>query len=45
MLDFDFLGLSDEAEREEEESSSDTPDEVKFACVYFAWYPYIYANN
>ena len=43
MLDFDFLGLSDAAEREE--SSSDTPDEVKFACVYFAWYPYIYANN
>ena len=43
MLDFDFLGLSENAEREE--SSSDTPDEVKFACVYFAYYPYIYANN
>ena len=43
MLDLDILGLSEEAEREE--SSSDTPDEVKFACVYFAWYPYIYANN
>ena len=43
MLDFDVLGLSEAAEREE--SSSDTPDEVKFACVYFAFYPYIYANN
>ena len=39
----DILGLSDATEREE--SSSDTTDEVKFACVYFAWYPYIYANN
>ena len=39
----DILGLSDETEREE--SSSDTPDEVEFACVYFAYYPYIYANN
>ena len=43
MRDLDILGLSDETEREE--SSSDTPDEVKFACVYLAWYPYIYANN
>ena len=43
MLDLDILSLSEEAEREE--SSSDTPDEVKFACVYFAYYPYIYANN
>ena len=44
MLDaFEMFGLSDETEREE--SSSDTPDEVEFACVYFAWYPYIYANN
>ena len=43
MLDLNILGLSEEAEREE--SSSDTPDEVKFACVYFAFYPYIYANN
>ena len=39
----DILGLSDAAEREE--SSSDTPDEVKFARVYFAYYPYLYANN
>ena len=39
----DILGRSENAEREE--SSSDTPDEVKFASVYFAWYPYIYANN
>ena len=39
----DILGLSEEAEREE--SSSDTPDEVKFAWAYFAFYPYIYANN
>ena len=43
MLDFDFLGLSEKAERKE--SSSDTPDEVKFACVYFSYYPYICANN
>ena len=44
MLDtLDILGLSEETEREE--SSSDTPDEVKFACVYFAYYPYICANN
>ena len=43
MLDLDILGLSEAAEREE--SSSDTPDEVKFACVYFAYYPYIYANS
>ena len=43
MLDLNILSLSEEAEREE--SSSDTPDEVKFACVYFAYYPYIYANN
>ena len=43
MLDLDILGLSDEAEREE--SSSDTPDEVEFACVYFTYYPYLYANT
>ena len=39
----DLLGLSGAAEREE--SSSDTPDEVKFARVYFTYYPYLSANN
>ena len=27
---------------EQEESSSDTPDEVEFACVYFTYYPYLH---
>lgn len=26
------------------ESASDTPDEVEFACIYFAFYPYLTAN-
>lgn len=30
---------------EGEESASDTPDEVAFACIYFAYYPYLSANN
>ena len=29
---------------EREESTSDTPDEVGFACMYFAYYPYLTAN-
>ena len=39
----DLLGLFDGTERKE--SSSDTPDEVKFACVYFTYYPYLNANS
>lgn len=39
----DLLDLFGGTEREE--SSSDTPDEVEFACVYFAYYPYWTANT
>ena len=39
----DLLDLYNGTEREE--SSSDTPDEVKFARVYFTYYPYLYAIN
>ena len=39
----DLLELFDGTEREE--SSSDTPDEVKFARVYFTYYPYLNANS
>lgn len=28
----------------EKESSCDTPDEIGFACVYFAYYPYLGGN-
>ena len=38
-----LLGLYNGVEREE--SAADTPDEVKFACVYFTYYPYLCANN
>lgn len=31
-------------ETEWTESTSDTPDEVGFACMYFAYYPYLTAN-
>lgn len=27
-----------------EESSSDTPNEVEFACIYFSYYPYLNAT-
>ena len=39
----DLLDLYDGTEREE--STADTPDEVEFACVYFTYYPYLYANT
>ena len=39
----DLLDLYDGTEREE--STADTPDEVEFACVYFTYYPYLYANS
>lgn len=39
----DLLNLSDGTEREE--SLSDTPEEVAFASIYFAYYPYLYANT
>lgn len=39
----DLLDLFDGTEREE--SLSDTPEEVVFASIYFAYYPYLYANN
>ena len=29
---------------EREESASDTPDEVGFAWMYFAYYPYLTGN-
>lgn len=38
----DLLSLFKGTEREE--SSSDTPDEVEFACIYFSYYPYLNAN-
>lgn len=38
----DIIDLFGAAEREE--SVSDTPDEVGFACTYFAYYPYLNAN-
>ena len=39
----DLLDLYNGTQREE--SSPDTPDEVKFACVYFTYYPYLTANS
>lgn len=36
---FDLFGGT-----EREESTPDTPDEVRFACMYFAFYPYLAAN-
>lgn len=29
---------------EQEAIASDTPDEVGFACMYFAYYPYLTVN-
>lgn len=40
---FQFIDLFSGTEREE--STSDTPDEVGFACMYFAYYPYLTANT
>lgn len=28
----------------QKESSCDTPEEIGFACVYFAYYPYLGGN-
>ena len=39
----DLLDLYNGTEREE--STTDTPDEVEFACAYFAYYPYLFANT
>lgn len=39
---YQFIDLFSGTEREE--STSDTPDEVGFACMYFAYYPYLTAN-
>ena len=39
----DLLEIFDGTELEE--SSADTPDEIKFARVYFTYYPYLTANN
>ena len=39
----DLLDLFGGTEREE--SASDTPDEVKFAWIYSAYYPYLNANG
>ena len=40
---FDILGFSETAEREK--GFFDASNEVKFAHVYFAFYPYISSNN
>lgn len=41
----DLLEMNETERQEREETASDTPEEVEFACVYFTYYPYLTANS